>query len=174
LELLGLKEDSLQGDAAIRDIMLPLGVKSTYTGKGYLLTKCEAVSELSWDFTDCPDLAQTISVVAAAKNIVLHLTGVESLKVKETDRVLALQNELKKLGSTLAEIKPNELYTVSGSFGHSGSTPEIETYDDHRMAMAFAPVGLLREIVIHEPGVVAKSYPSFWNHVDLLLSSSAN
>jgi 3-phosphoshikimate 1-carboxyvinyltransferase len=174
LELLGLKEESLQGDAAIRDIMLPLGVKSTYTGRGYLLTKCEAVSELTWDFTDCPDLAQTISVVAAVKNIVLHLTGVESLKVKETDRVLALQNELKKLGAELREMKTNELYTVSGSFISEGIVPEIDTYDDHRMAMAFAPVGLLREIVIHEPGVVAKSYPSFWKHVDLLLKSSTN
>ena len=174
LELLGLKEESLQGDAAIRDIMLPLGVKSTYTGRGYLLTKCEAVSELTWDFTDCPDLAQTISVVAAVKNIVLHLTGVESLKVKETDRVLALQNELKKLGAELREMKTNELYTVSGSFISEGIVPEIDTYDDHRMAMAFAPVGLLREIVIHEPGVVAKSYPSFWMHVDLLLKSSTN
>ena len=174
LELLGLKEESLQGDAAIRDIMLPLGVKSTFTGRGYLLTKCEAVSELTWDFTDCPDLAQTISVVAAVKNIVLHLTGVESLKVKETDRVLALQNELKKLGAELREMKTNELYTVSGSFISQGIVPEIDTYDDHRMAMAFAPVGLLREIVIHEPGVVAKSYPSFWNHVDLLLNSSTN
>ena len=174
LELLGLKEESLQGDAAIRDIMLPLGVKSTFTGRGYLLTKCEAVSELTWDFTDCPDLAQTISVVAAVKNIVLHLTGVESLKVKETDRVLALQNELKKLGAELREMKANELYTVSGSFISQGIVPEIDTYDDHRMAMAFAPVGLLREIVIHEPGVVAKSYPSFWKHVDLLLKSSTN
>jgi 3-phosphoshikimate 1-carboxyvinyltransferase len=172
LELLGLKEESLQGDAAIRDIMLPLGVKSSYTGRGYLLTKCEAVAELAWDFTDCPDLAQTISVVAAAKNIVLHLTGVESLKVKETDRVLALQNELKKLGAELREIKTNELYTVSGLFISEGFVPEIETYDDHRMAMAFAPVGLLREIVIHEPSVVAKSYPSFWNHVEILLKSS--
>lgn len=174
LELLGLKEESLQGDAAIRDIMLPLGVKSTYTGRGYLLTKCEAVPELAWDFTDCPDLAQTISVVAAVKNITLHLTGVESLKVKETDRVLALQNELIKLGASLKEVKSNELYTVSGSFSLDGSVPEIETYDDHRMAMAFAPVGLLREILIHEPGVVAKSYPSFWKHVDLLLNSSTN
>lgn len=174
LELLGLKEDSLQGDSAIRDIMLPLGVKSTFTGRGYLLTKCEAVDELTWDFTDCPDLAQTICVVAAAKNITMHLTGLESLKVKETDRVLALQNELVKLGARLTEVESNHLYTVSGIFETEGSSPEIETYDDHRMAMAFAPLGLLREIVIHEPGVVAKSYPSFWGHVDLLLKSSTN
>ncbi len=174
LELLGLKEDSLQGDSAIREIMLPLGVKSTYTGRGYLLTKCDSVSELSWDFTDCPDLAQTISVVAAAKNIVLNLTGIESLKVKETDRVLALQNELIKLGASLTEIKENDLYRISGTFMQNASIPEINTYDDHRMAMAFAPVGILREIIIHDPGVVAKSYPSFWNHLDLLLNSSTN
>lgn len=174
LELLGLKEDSLQGDSAIRDIMLPLGVKSTFTGRGYLLTKCEAVSELTWDFTDCPDLAQTICVVAAAKNITMHLTGLESLKVKETDRVLALQNELVKIGARLKEVEPNHLYTVSGTFETEGSCPEIETYDDHRMAMAFAPIGLLRELVIHDPGVVAKSYPSFWRHVDLLMKSSTN
>ncbi|MEN9729585.1 MAG: 3-phosphoshikimate 1-carboxyvinyltransferase, partial [Bacteroidota bacterium] len=95
-------------------------------------------------------------------------------KVKETDRVLALQNELKKLGAELREMKTNELYTVSGSFISEGIVPEIDTYDDHRMAMAFAPVGLLREMIIHEPGVVAKSYPSFWKHVDLLLKSSTN
>lgn len=172
LELLGLKEDSPQGDSAIRKIMLPLGVKSTFTGRGYLLTKCEAVSELTWDFTDCPDLAQTICVVAAAKNIIMYLTGLESLKVKETDRVLALQNELVKLGARLVEVEPNHLYTLAGSFKKEGACPEIETYDDHRMAMAFAPLGLLRELLIHEPGVVAKSYPSFWGHVDLLMKSS--
>jgi 3-phosphoshikimate 1-carboxyvinyltransferase len=172
LELLGLKEDSLQGDAAIRDIMLPLGVKSTFTGRGYLLTKCEAVRELTWDFADCPDLAQTICVVAAVKNITMHLTGLESLKVKETDRVLALQQELVKLGARLDEVESNHLYTVSGTFSQEVTAPEIETYDDHRMAMAFAPVGLVREILLHEPGVVAKSYPSFWGHVDLLMKSS--
>jgi 3-phosphoshikimate 1-carboxyvinyltransferase len=98
LELLGLKEDSLQGDSAIKAIMEPLGVKSTFTGRGYLLTKIPSQASLAWDFTDCPDLAQTICVIAAVKNISLTLTGLESLKVKETDRVLALQNELKKLG----------------------------------------------------------------------------
>ncbi len=174
LELIGLKEDSLQGDSAIRAIMEPLGVKSTFTGRGYLLTKCESVRELTWDFTDCPDLAQTVCVVAAAKNITMYLTGIESLKVKETDRIRALQNELVKIGVDLTEVERNHLYTVSGAFEKTGACPAFETYDDHRMAMAFAPVGLLREIVIHEPSVVAKSYPSFWGHVDLLMKSSTN
>lgn len=171
LELLGLKEDSLQGDSAIRDIMLPLGVKSTFTGRGYLLTKTAAVKELTWDFTDCPDLAQTICVVAAAKNITMNLRGLESLKVKETDRVLALQNELIKMGARLTELEPNQLYQVAGEFDTSDAVPVFETYDDHRMAMAFAPLALLKEIIILDPMVVNKSYPSFWAHIALLLTA---
>ena len=172
LELLGLKENSLQGDSAIQYIMAEMGVKSTYTGRGFLLTKCEAKSSLAWDFTDCPDLAQTICVVATAKNIHLTLTGIESLKVKETDRVFALQQELKKIGGNLVEVEPCLKYELSGSLTlNEQAVPEFETYDDHRMAMAFAPLGLLAEIVIHEPGVVAKSYPSFWSHIDKILDS---
>lgn len=172
LELLGLKENSLQGDSAIKDIMLPLGVKSTYTGRGYLLTKVAAQDNLSWDFTDCPDLAQTICVVAAVKKINLTLTGLESLKVKETDRVLALQNELQKLNASLTETVKNHTYEVKSNFSQGTSAPEIDTYDDHRMAMAFAPVGVVQEIIIKEPEVVAKSYPSFWKHLQLVLQTS--
>lgn len=171
LELLGLKEDSLQGDSAIKDIMEPMGVKSTYTGRGYLLTKIPAQSSLAWDFTDCPDLAQTICVVAAVQHISLTLTGLESLKVKETDRVLALQNELKKLGATLVEVETNHKYEVSGDFDAISRIEPIETYDDHRMAMAFAPVAMQKEITLLDPSVVNKSYPSFWKHVSILLNS---
>jgi 3-phosphoshikimate 1-carboxyvinyltransferase len=171
LELVGLKEDSLQGDSAIKAIMEPLGVKSTFTGRGYLLTKIPAQASLAWDFTDCPDLAQTICVVAAVKNIPLTLTGLESLKVKETDRVLALQNELKKLGASLVEKEANHLYEVTGNFAAVSTIEPIETYDDHRMAMAFAPVAMQKEITLLDPLVVNKSYPSFWKHVSLLLTS---
>ena len=171
LELLGLKEDSLQGDSAIKAIMEPLGVKSTYTGRGYLLTKIPAQPSLAWDFTDCPDLAQTICVVAAVKHISLTLTGLESLKVKETDRVLALQNELKKLGASLVEKEANHLYEVKGDFAAVSAIEPIETYDDHRMAMAFAPVAMQKEITLLDPSVVNKSYPSFWKHVSTLLTS---
>ena len=171
LELLGLKEDSLQGDSAIKEIMEPLGVKSTYTGRGYMLTKIPAQTSLAWDFTDCPDLAQTICVVAAVQHIPLTLTGLESLKVKETDRVLALQNELKKLGATLVEKEANHLYEVSGNFAAVSTIEPIETYDDHRMAMAFAPVAMQKEITLLDPSVVNKSYPSFWKHVSTLLTS---
>jgi 3-phosphoshikimate 1-carboxyvinyltransferase len=172
LELLGLKEDSLQGDSAIKAIMEPLGVKSTYTGRGYLLTKIPAQTSLAWDFTDCPDLAQTICVVAAVQHIPLTLTGLESLKVKETDRVLALQNELKKLGASLLEKEANHLYEVKGNFAAVSTIEPIETYDDHRMAMAFAPVAMQKEITLLDPSVVNKSYPSFWKHVSTLLTST--
>ncbi len=172
LELLGLKEDSLQGDSAIKAMMEPLGVKSTYTGRGYLLTKIPAQTSLAWDFTDCPDLAQTICVIAAVKNISLTLTGLESLKVKETDRVVALQNELKKLGATLTEKEANHLYEVKGDFAAVSTIEPIETYDDHRMAMAFAPVAMKKEITLLDPMVVNKSYPSFWKHISLILKSN--
>jgi 3-phosphoshikimate 1-carboxyvinyltransferase len=171
LELLGLKEDSLQGDSAIKAIMEPLGVKSTYTGRGYLLSKIPAQDSLAWDFTDCPDLAQTICVVAAVLDIPLTLTGLESLKVKETDRVLALQNELKKLGANLVEVETNQKYEVRGDFASITRIEPIETYDDHRMAMAFAPVAMQKEITLLDPSVVNKSYPSFWKHISILLNS---
>ncbi len=167
LELLGLKEKSLQGDSAIVDIMRPLGVESTFTPTGVRLTKCPAESALAWDFTDCPDLAQTVAVCAAAKGVTLTLTGIESLKIKETDRVAALQTELRKIGGALVEVEANHRYEVRSqpNPGTPAATMQapIATYDDHRMAMAFAPVAMRQPVVIEEPGVVAKSYPSFWD-----------
>lgn len=163
VELLGLKKDSLQGDSAIADIMLHLGVESIFTESGVLLKKTQAAASIGWDFTDCPDLAQTVAVCCAVKNIQLSMTGVESLKIKETDRVFALQEELKKLGAQLKEIQPNHLYEVTlTDDANIPEVPSIHTYDDHRMAMAFAPVGMVKPIIIEEPDVVVKSYPGFW------------
>ena len=163
INLLGLKTSSLQGDSAIVDIMRSFGVASTFTETGVRLTKCPAADSLAWDFTDCPDLAQTVAVCAAMKGIILRLTGIESLKIKETDRVAALQAELQKIGAELVEIEPNHRYEVRAANIKPDSPARIATYDDHRMAMAFAPVAMRQEIIIEEPGVVAKSYPSFWD-----------
>ncbi|RYF67393.1 MAG: 3-phosphoshikimate 1-carboxyvinyltransferase, partial [Cytophagaceae bacterium] len=163
INLLGLKAKSLQGDSAIADIMRSLGVESTFTDSGVRLTKGPTATSLAWDFTDCPDLAQTVAVCAAVKGVVLRLTGIESLKIKETDRVAALQAELKKIGAELVEIEPNHLYEVHQLAVSPSDPATIATYDDHRMAMAFAPVAMRHEIIIDEPGVVAKSYPSFWD-----------
>jgi 3-phosphoshikimate 1-carboxyvinyltransferase len=165
LELLGLKENSLQGDSVITQIMSHLGVKSEYTGRGFKLTKIPPKGTLEWDFTNCPDLAQTVCVVAAAKQMPLILTGIESLKVKETDRIFALQTELAKMGVQLQEIEKNHKYLL---MPHQPIyVPRlINTYDDHRMAMAFAPLACLMNITIEEPDVVVKSYPSFWKHFE--------
>jgi 3-phosphoshikimate 1-carboxyvinyltransferase len=164
VELLGLKENSLQGDSAIVDIMTQLGVKSTFTTDGVLLTKIPAQESLNWDFTNCPDLAQTVAVTCVAKGIEATFTGIESLKIKETDRILALQNELKKFGGSLTETVTNTEYKVTGSgFNFGSAAITIATYDDHRMAMAFAPLAMLTDVTIEEPHVVVKSYPSFWD-----------
>jgi 3-phosphoshikimate 1-carboxyvinyltransferase len=164
VELLGLKEDSLQGDSDIVNIMAKLGVESTFTERGVLLKKIPASDSLTWDFTNCPDLAQTVAVCCAMKNIHLTLTGLESLKIKETDRVFALQEELGKLGAELNEVEKNLRYEVVKKSGwNATSVPSIFTYDDHRMALAFAPVGMMQDIIIEEPGVVVKSYPGYWN-----------
>jgi 3-phosphoshikimate 1-carboxyvinyltransferase len=165
LELLGLKENSLQGDSVITQIMSQLGVKSAYTGRGFKLTKIPTDSTLEWDFTNCPDLAQTVCVVASAKKVPLTLTGIESLKVKETDRIFALQNELAKMGTKLEEVEKNHKYLLTPAPILQTPT-SIHTYDDHRMAMAFAPLACLMDITIEEPDVVVKSYPSFWKHLE--------
>ena len=181
VELLGLKENSLQGDSDIVNIMAHLGVKSTFTEEGVLLTKIPAEKTLSWDFTNCPDLAQSVAVTCAAKHIEATFTGIESLKIKETDRVVALQNELQKFGGELVEIEKNNRYVVKRNpftiqrsvAPHSPAERRpfiIKTYDDHRMAMAFAPLAMLMDVTIEEPNVVVKSYPSFWDDLQKIVS----
>jgi 3-phosphoshikimate 1-carboxyvinyltransferase len=167
-ELLGLKETSLQGDRVIVDIMARLGVRAEYTGRGFRLTKIAPERDFEWDFTDCPDLAQTVAVVCAALGVPARFTGLESLKVKETDRVFALQTELRKFGGDLVETVPNTWYEVkpmNSQFSILNSQFSINTYDDHRMAMAFAPLAMRTDLVIDEPGVVAKSFPNFWDEL---------
>ena len=134
------------------------------------LSKKEAVKNLAWDFKDCPDLAQTVFPVCAAKGISGEFTGLESLRIKETDRIAALQNELAKIGATLTEptlgswrleVRGSRLDRVS-SFQLPTSSIEINTYHDHRMAMGFAPWATLMNLKIEAPEVVNKSYPGFW------------
>jgi len=163
IELKGLKQHSLQGDSAIANIMEQLGVHTQFVEGGVKLSKITSSTKATVDFTHCPDLAQTVAVVCAAKNIPLTLTGIESLKIKETDRVKALQQELIKFGATLQETG-KETYEVSRTAdAQVANYPvQVETYDDHRMAMAFAPLALLHNIQILHPKVVVKSYPRFW------------
>lgn len=160
IELIGLKENSLQGDSAIVQIMDGFGVASSFTKEGILLTKKAHQTEVTVDFANCPDLAQTVVACAAAKGIAMKLKGVESLRIKETDRIAALQNELKKLNAQFNELQDGWFEVVPSS-----QIPEevtIHTYDDHRMAMAFAPLAFVANLAIEEPHVVQKSYPGFW------------
>lgn len=157
----GLRGESLQGDQEIVKIMEKMGVQTTYSPSGaHLTSNGQLEKEIDINFKTCPDLAQTVLVTAAIKGVTLNMTGLESLRIKETDRIAAMQAELKKLGATLTEAG-NTWKMVPGEVPAEIAT--IETYDDHRMAMAFAPVSMVQDITIDDPGVVAKSYPAFWN-----------
>jgi 3-phosphoshikimate 1-carboxyvinyltransferase len=152
---------SLQGDSAIMHIMESLGVRAQLDNDVLMLTKTEPKKELHWDFMHCPDLAQTVAVICGAKGVRGYFTGLESLRIKETDRIAALQNELRKIGADLVEEDKAHWTLVPSS-----RLPEFasfETYEDHRMAMAFAPLATLLNIEIKNPNVVRKSYPNFWN-----------
>jgi len=156
-----LSLDSLQGDSKIVNLMEPLGVQARLEGGMLLLTKCGGRKELEWDFTHCPDLAQTVAVICGATGIRGRFTGLESLRIKETDRIAALQNELRKIGADLIEED-----TAHWSLMPSDNLPKrahFQTYKDHRMAMALAPLATLMDVVIEDPDVVRKSYPNFWN-----------
>ncbi|MES2829923.1 MAG: 3-phosphoshikimate 1-carboxyvinyltransferase [Bacteroidota bacterium] len=157
-----LKEKSLQGDSKIKELMQPFGVDTIRTEKGIALKSgSKSFGNDVINLKDCPDLAQTIIVCAAALGKDLRFTGLETLKIKETDRILALQTELAKLGVLLTE--DNLVYTLDCS---SLSFPEkvsFKTYEDHRMAMAFAPLALvIKEVELEDMDVVEKSYPDFW------------
>lgn len=177
ISLPNLKEHSLQGDSRIQQLMVALGVETSRTEDGILLRSSAAGSinprvnapvsgldnqiEELIDLKDCPDLAQTIIVCAAAKGLNLSFTGLETLKIKETNRVKALQNELAKIGVELRE--ENFIYTLDCAQLHFPEKVSIKTYDDHRMAMAFAPLSILiHQLEIEDMDVVEKSYPDFW------------
>lgn len=164
ITLRGLQAESLQGDRRVVEIMRPLGVYTTFTQQGAVITKTDEAEHVEIDFVDTPDLAQTIIVAAAAKNIELEAYGLESLRIKETDRIRALQNELRQIGYWLDEKHHGEwkLVRVPRRTSAEGML-SFDTYKDHRMAMSLAPLALkLGKIKINDPDVVHKSYPHFW------------
>ncbi|MBX2914938.1 MAG: 3-phosphoshikimate 1-carboxyvinyltransferase [Cyclobacteriaceae bacterium] len=154
---------SMQGDRVIATIMEKLGVHSEFKNNQLHLTKQTATDKLVWDFKDCPDLAQTVVPVCAVKGISAQFTGLESLRIKETDRIAALQNEIAKVGATLTEPITGNWVLTPGKIPTSEIT--IDTYHDHRMAMGFAPWATLTDLKINDPSVVNKSYPGFWEDV---------
>ena len=166
LNLQNLRFDSSQGDKQIATWSGNFGINAKPTNQGLSLHLNHSnqinPTNHSLDFTDYPDLAQTMIVLCAAKNIKATFSGLQSLRIKETDRIAALQNELQKFGVKLEEIS-DDVFELSGAFRMSYQT--IKTYNDHRMAMAFAPLALLGKITIENPEVVEKSYPNYWEEM---------
>ena len=161
LTLQGLKKKSNQGDSVISELMKSFGVNTQYKEDGIVLTKIKLdTEEIELDFRDCPDLAQTILVVAAYHKIKLKVSGVESLKIKETDRLVAMKNELKKIGCDFYE--EGNYWILEKRSREIDDELSIDTYKDHRMAMAFAPLASKKSIIINDPDVVVKSYPTYW------------
>jgi len=162
LFLPGLTQYSLQGDSVITEIMANFGITSQFKDGGvYLQKEPKAIQRKIFDLKECPDLAQTIIVVCAALGHEATFTGLETLKIKETDRIKALQNELAKIGVKL--IEKGQVYKLDCSEKQIPERMFVNTYDDHRMAMAFAPLALIvPELEVEDADVVEKSYPAFW------------
>jgi 3-phosphoshikimate 1-carboxyvinyltransferase len=166
LFLPGLTQYSLQGDSVITEIMANFGITSQFKDGGVHLQKeTKPLARKIFDMKECPDLAQTVIVVCAALGHEATFTGLETLKIKETDRIKALQNELAKIGVKL--IEKGQVYKLDCSEKFIPECIFVNTYDDHRMAMAFAPLALLiNEVEIEDAQVVEKSYPAFWNDLE--------
>ena len=170
VRLTGLMDGSKQGDSITRYIFSLLGIKTKLSTKKAgipqtitLKKNGHCVKKLEYDFVNCPDLTQTFVVVCAAMNIPFHFTGLSTLKIKETDRIEALKREMRKLGYVVKDTNGCEL-SWDGERCETEETAGIDTYEDHRMALAFAPYAMKYQgVIINNPQVVSKSYPNFWD-----------
>jgi 3-phosphoshikimate 1-carboxyvinyltransferase len=164
ITLSNYKANSLQGDAVLAAIYKDFGVITTFNENSITLTKTNhQPSTINHQLNNTPDIAQTIAVTCFGLGLSCHLTGLHTLKIKETDRLVALQNELQKLGGKVT-ITDDSLRLEASAEIHSNI--KIATYNDHRMAMAFAPLALKVPIIIEDAEVVSKSYPNFWNDLE--------
>ena len=174
VKLTGLMDGSKQGDSTTRYIFSLLGVKTQFESKQAgvaqtvtLKQNGRCVPKLEYDFINSPDLAQTFVVTCAAKGIPFHFKGLSTLKIKETDRIEALKTEMRKLGYVLQDHNNSELIW-DGERCDPSFEQGIDTYEDHRMALAFAPYALLHDkLIINNPQVITKSYPHYWEDLRL-------
>lgn len=174
VKLTGLMDGSKQGDSTTRYIFSLLGVKTQFESKQAGIAQTvtlkqngRCVPKLEYDFINSPDLAQTFVVTCAAKGIPFHFKGLSTLKIKETDRIEALKTEMRKLGYVLQDHNNSELMW-DGERCDPSFEQGIDTYEDHRMALAFAPYALLHDkLIINNPQVVTKSYPHYWEDLRL-------
>lgn len=157
----GFREYSLQGDSIIANLFAPLGVDAHFIGPGFRLSKSSSnQSSLNLNLVQAPDLAQSLAVAAAVCSSQAQIKGLQTLRIKETDRLSALKNELEKIG---AEIEVGADYFKLLEPAQTWDEVAFQSYDDHRMAMSLAPLALLHPITISDPMVVRKSYPNFWD-----------
>ena len=176
LRLYGVTQQSLQGDAAIADIGRLFNVHTTYHSDHVHLIKTNdpLPDHIEWDFIKCPDLAQTVLAMCAATGMTGIFTGLQTLRIKETDRIAAMKTELKKvhvpfyqLPAKMSKISGLEYYMIEGQTTYK-DTPVFKTYEDHRMAMCLAPLALQHPIEIEDPEVVSKSYYEYWKDLEVL------
>lgn len=167
ITLSAYKKDSLQGDSVLSEIYMDFGVETSFSGNHILLKKTADVQlkTVNCELANAPDIAQTIAVTCFGLGIGCHLTGLHTLKIKETDRLRALHIELTKLGADIS-ITDNAL--TLGRTNTIKKDVAIDTYNDHRMAMAFAPLALKTSLIINDAEVVSKSYPDFWKDLENL------
>ena len=169
IQISSYKKESLQGDVALAAIYEQLGVKSTFDRAQLTLHSSKDFSlpkQLTLDLSNSPDIAQTIAVTCLGLGVSCHLTGLHTLKIKETDRLEALHAEISKLGGTIS-VNSDSL-TLASQKKELTAGVAIATYHDHRMAMAFAPLALKVPLIIEDAGVVSKSYPGFWKDLETL------
>ena len=167
IQLKSFKPYSIQGDAGLMKIYKNLGVASRIEGETLVLEKktIQPILPIELDLTNMPDIAQTITVSCFGLGIPCNLFGLHTLKIKETDRLVALKEELSKLGANV-EVTENSLHLSSGRSFVKGMS--ISTYNDHRMALAFAPLSIKTPLIIEDSGVVSKSYPTYWEDLKTL------
>ena len=161
LKLSSYKKESLQGDSVLSELYREFGVETEFNEQSIVLRKTDETvnKEFKYNLVNAPDLAQTIAVTCFGLGIGCDLSGLHTLKIKETDRLEALKEELGKLG---ADIRVTDESLFLKSSNEMNSDVQIETYNDHRMAMAFAPLALKTPIIINDADVVSKSYPDYW------------
>ena len=164
IHLPGLFENSFQGDAEVSRLFQRLGVETTYSNKSVTIRKAgKREKKFEYDFVNQPDLAQTFVVTCCLMDVPFRFSGLQSLRIKETDRMAALITEMGKLGYQLRESN-DSILSWDGERCEPLPNPTIDTYEDHRMAMAFAPAAIkLGTLSINNPQVVSKSYPHFWD-----------
>lgn len=167
IELSSYKQNSLQGDSVLSKIYADFGVKTNFHGNQITLSKIsnEHPETVNYDLANAPDIAQTIAVTCLGLGMGCHLTGLHTLPIKETDRLAALQTELSKFGAQVA-IDSESLTLQPANSLKTGVA--IDTYNDHRMAMAFGPLALRTDLIVNDAGVVSKSYPDFWRDLETL------